>query len=146
MQQFTLLSHTADIKIHATADTKEQIFSAALHGMFCCMRSSHEFCRDDVAGDRFLDNCIERPVKVESGDIGALLVDFLSLALSYADVYDEAYFDVTVNELTETSLDATLKGVKVEGYDGVEIKAVTYHDLKFEKTEKGFSAEVVFDI
>lgn len=147
MPQFTLLPHTADIKIRVEEKTLEHLFIAMLHGMFCCMRPSHEACLSNVQHNDLEDiYTLHHNINVESGDLPTLLVDFLSTALSYADIYDEAYFDAVINSLTDTTIDAILKGVKVEGYDSVEIKAVTYHDLKLERTTKGFVAEVVFDI
>lgn len=146
MYNFTLLPHTADIKIRVQENCLERLFIATLYAMFCCMRPSHKACSDINYYKSSEGQFISRHIALEAGDLGVLLVDFLSIALSYADIYDEAYFDAQINSLTDRTVDATFKGVKVTGYDGVDIKAVTYHDLRIEKTEKGFVAEVVFDV
>ena len=41
---------------------------------------------------------------------------------------------------------ATLCGIKVEGFEVVEIKAVTYHELKIKKENDTWQADIVFDI
>ena len=43
-------------------------------------------------------------------------------------------------------LKSTVKGVKITGFDVVEIKAVTYNDLKVEYNDGLWTAEIVFDI
>lgn len=75
-----------------------------------------------------------------------LLIDFLSEALYLSDVNDEAYFNATFSEFSETSLKAMLHGIEIERFQVVEIKAVTYHELKIEKINNSWQAEVVFDI
>ena len=88
----------------------------------------------------------KRKAEVVSTAQDLLLVDFLSEALYFSDVYNEAYLDAEIHTLTETEVKATLHGIKVERFDVVEIKAVTYHDLKIRKEGDYFVADVVFDI
>ena len=85
-------------------------------------------------------------IRVTAADREALLVDFLSYALYLCDVHNEAYLDVDIHKLTSTSITAIVKGVKVTGFEVVEIKAVTYNDLKVEYANGVWQAEVVFDI
>ena len=89
---------------------------------------------------------IKHHVTTTSMDRETLLVDFLSDCLYLSDVHNEAYFKAQFKKLTETELDATIVGVPVDGFEVVEIKAVTYHDLQIEQIEGALRATIVFDI
>ncbi len=146
MPIFEQLPHTADIKIRVFGKTKEELFRHALIGMFQVIGPHAKGCtkKDDVL------ICSDLPkkhnVEVSSPDIESLLVDFLSDALWLSDVHNEAYLDVQIHELTNTYIKATIFGVEVTGFDVVEIKAVTYHDLYIQQVDGAWQAEIVFDI
>lgn len=143
---FEVLSHTADIKIRVWGTTPALLFKHALLGMFTCIDPQAEGCRK-------IDNriiCDELPrfheIYVEGPDVEALLVNFLSEALCLSDIYNEAYFDVIIHTINETSIRATLYGVPVKGFEVVEIKAVTYHGLAIKKIDAIWQTDIVFDI
>ena len=146
VKDFEALSHTADIKIRAYGETKKELFRHALIGMFQVIGPQVPGCR--VSNERVI--CEELPQKhdiaVESPDQVALLVDFLSEALYLSDVQDEAYLDVDIHQLTDKKISATLRGVKITGFEAVEIKAVTYHELVIKKVNDTWQADIVFDI
>lgn len=146
MIDFEMLPHTADIKIRAYGATKKELFRNALIGMFNSVQPLTDTCH--VENDRVV--CDELPVAhdvvLKSGDEESLLVDFLSEALYLSDVYDEAYFDADIHELTANIVKATVRGVHITGFDVVEIKAVTYHELAIKKNDDGWQVDIVFDI
>ena len=74
------------------------------------------------------------------------VVDFLSEALYLSDVHNEAYLDATIRYVDDNRIDAVLHGIKVRGFEVVEIKAVTYHDLRVEQIDGVWQADIVFDI
>lgn len=143
---FEVLPHTADIKIRAYGKTKKDLFRNALIGMFQSIHPIAPECR--VIDNRVI--CFDLPerhtIKLKASDEESLLVDFLSEALYLSDVHNEAYLDVTIDELTEASINATLHGVAITGFEVVEIKAVTYHELVIQKIDDMWQADVVFDI
>jgi len=83
---------------------------------------------------------------VRSLSTETLLVDFLSECLYLSDVNNEAYFDAQFKEFSDTELDALVFGTKITGFEEVEIKAVTYHDLELEQVDGVWVATIVFDI
>ena len=99
-------------------------------------------------GDRLVCKNLpkKRELTVVANDYDSLLVDFLSEALYLSDVDNEAYLDATVHMMTDQSIKATLHGVPVTGFEVVEIKAVTYHDLHVQKMNGGWRTDIVFDI
>lgn len=140
------LPHTADIKIRVYGQTLNALFKNAVIGMFqvihpiipeCAVINNRVVCRQLP---------ITREVLVESIDLEALMVDFLSQILYLSDVHNEAYLDAQVAEINYTHIRATVYGTKVQGFEVVEIKAVTYHELKIEQIQGRWQAEIVFDI
>lgn len=146
MPIFEQLPHTADIKIRVFGKTKEELFKHALMGMFKVIGLHAIGCIK--RGDILL--CPDLPkqhnVEVSSPDIESLMVDFLSEALWLSDVNNEAYLDAQIHVFSDTHIDATVLGVEVSGFDVVEIKAVTYHDLYIKQIGNIWQAELVFDI
>jgi len=131
---FKVLEHAADLIIQATGKTPEELFSEMLRGMF------------EAIKPKFANNkMIKRQISVKSFDLKALLVDFLSEALYQSDINNEAYFKATFKKFSETELEAELFGRKIDSFEE-EIKAVTHHNLKIEKKDDEWEAEVLFDI
>jgi len=145
-KDFEVLPHTADIKIKAYGRTLQQFFCNALLGMFQSVGPIIPECKKK-SGRVICDNLPQkRKIEVRAPDIDALLVDFLSEALYLSDVHDEAYFLAEISEISETSVSAVLHGIRVKGFDVVEIKAVTYHELEVKNVNGVWQSYIVFDI
>jgi SHS2 domain-containing protein len=146
MKDFEVIPHTADIKIRVYGRDLAEFFRNAVFGMFQSIGPKAPECRE-VQG-RLV--CPQLPkkheVEVVSLDLESLLVDFLSEALYLSDVNDEAYLDARIHEVTEKHIKATLYGVKITGFEVVEVKAVTYHGLEIKKVDDSWQADIVFDI
>lgn len=148
MKDFESISHTADLQIHVYGKTLKDLFRNALIGMF---QSIKPITRDKncyYKNDRLIcENLTEiHDVNLTSINMESLLVDFLSEALYLSDVNNEAYLDADITELTDGKICARLSGIKISGFEVVEIKAVTYNDLKIEKQAGYYFANIVFDI
>ena len=146
IKDFELIPHTADLKIRVYGADYHELFANALRGMFQAIRPIVSGCA--IEQDRVV--CKELParhhIKISSSSYETLLVDFLSEALYLSDVNNEAYLDVLINTLIATEVDAELFGIAVQGFEVVEIKAVTYHDLAIRKKNDHMEADIVFDI
>jgi len=145
-KDFEAIEHTADIKIRVYGASLRELFTHALIGMFQSIGPHANGCK--MVDDRLICATLDRPreIQIVSPDRDALLVDFLSEALYMSDVYDEAYLDCTIHELTDTQMKATIHGIGVSGFDVVEIKAVTYHGLEIKQIDGVWQANIVFDI
>jgi len=143
---FKTLEHTADLKIRAWGVTHAELFVNALVGMFQSIRPIATACYTE--NDYLVCPTLSqrRDVKISSHGWEFLLVDFLSEALYLSDTLNEAYMDAEFVELREEFLQATLYGVQIQGFEVVEIKAVTYHDLHIRKESNKYVADIVFDI
>lgn len=146
VKDFELVPHTADLKIRAYGTTLQELFRNALKGMFASVKPQSNSIRYDDEMPIVKHFTVEHKVVVKSGDQEALLIDFLSECLYLSDVHNEAYFDAQFVTFSDTELDAIIYGVKITGFEVVEIKAVTYHDLTLEQIDGVWCATIVFDI
>lgn len=146
VRDFEFVPHTADIKLRVYGNTLEDLFKHALNGMFQSINPQSEHC--SYQDNRTVCDSlpVTRDIGVNAPDINALLVDFLSYALYLSDVHNEAYFDAEITKLSPTYIQATVKGVSITGFSGVEIKAVTYHDLEIKQINGSWQTDIVFDI
>jgi SHS2 domain-containing protein len=91
----------------------------------------------------------ELPLQVEASDPPGLLVNWLSEILYRVDAEGWLFCDFELQNLTEHSLSATARG---ERFDRSRhrvkllVKAITYHQLAFEETARGWRARVFVDI
>lgn len=134
MRSCEVLPHTADLRLKVYGISKEDLFRNALKGMF-----------ESVHPKGVGTPAPPRTVKVQSTDINSLLVDFLSEALTLSDINDEAYLDAEISALTDTQIEAELRGIKIKGFEE-EIKAVTHHEVDIKKVGDRWETMIVFDI
>lgn len=133
---YEIIAHTADLRLKVSGKNPEDLFREALKGMTSVLK----------ADTKHLPASVRQTVAVEAADRTALLVDFLSEALSRAQIYKEAYTDVHFRHFTERAVEAELIGAKVSEFDE-DIKAVTYHEANVRQNERGeWETMLVFDI
>lgn len=145
-KDFEIVSHTADIKIRVYGTSLNELFRHALIGMFQVIHP--KIPGSEVRNERVIckNLPVRREVEIRATDREALLVDFLSEALCFSDMYNEAYLDAYIQELTDTHIKATLYGTEIIGFEVVEIKAVTYHELTIKEINNQWQVDIVFDI
>jgi SHS2 domain-containing protein len=146
MKDFEIIPHTADLQIHVYGTTLPELFEHALQGMFQATKPQAQGCH--YKDDRLICDTlpIMRDVGINSPDVNALLVDFLSTALYLSDVHNEIYLRMTVTSFTPNSIIADLHGVAISGMQESEIKAVTYHDLAIVQKDGIWQTDIVFDV
>lgn len=145
MRDFEALPHTADLKIRVYGASLLELFSNALIGMFQSIEPVVPQCA--IVHDRVQCDMLpaQHAISLSAPEVDLLLIDFLSEALYLSDVHNEAYLGVDIHSIDEHSINAVIKGVPVKRF-GIEIKAVTYHDLHIHKTGDGYQVDIVFDI
>lgn len=133
---YAIVGHTADVRMRVTGTSREKLFEDALAGMMVFL--------DPKKAPSLTQS--SRAIELYAQDAAALLVDFLSEALTLAHIHREWYPRVRFYELSDTALRAELAGIPIDAF-GEDIKAVTYHEAKIQKNEKGeFETTIVFDI
>jgi SHS2 domain-containing protein len=134
---YELLPHTADIRIHATGATLEELFQGAAAGMMSVIRKDYERLKPEPSRHRtFVVSALDRET---------LLIEFLSELLAMIDTENELYPKLTITELHERRLRVEVVGASVDGFDE-DVKAVTYHDVSITETPEGLGTTITLDI
>jgi SHS2 domain-containing protein len=135
MKKYQNLEHTADLKIRAFGKTKEDVFSNMAVGMFENICDKKAILKDQP---------VKREIKVKANDLPGLLVEFLNELVTLGDINDEVYLKYEVRSIKD-EIKGRVYGYKVKGLK-MEVKAVTYNELKIKEINGKWVAEVVFDI
>jgi len=140
---YKLLSHTADIRILARADSIELLFESALEGLCNVLY-------DDLSELKKLFKAesseILISVETESYDKSSLLIDFLSSCLSQMHLHNAILFNIQTITVSNNSIFAIIAGSKVNSFDN-DVKAVTYYDTNIKKDDDGlFEVIITLDI
>jgi protein archease len=138
MESFRVLEHTADVGFEATGATREEVFVNAARAL------------QDLSVD--LNSIVSREevaVAVEGENPSELLVNWLSQILYLFDAEGWVFRDFGLRRLEDRALDAVARGEKFDRARHpvkLQVKAITYHQLKLEHTPHGWRAQVYVDI
>ena len=130
---FEEISHTADWSVHVWAGDLPSLFAESARAM------------NALAGTRITQGPrLQRSFEAEGPDAESLLVAFLSELVYYQEQENLAFdrFDLQVED---RALRVDMEGAPIETVDKA-IKAVTYHNLKIVKTDRGLETAIVFDV
>lgn len=131
--------HTADIAFEAVGSTLEEMFEQAA----IAVQNVQVDIKQIGAGE-----C--REIALEADDMEKLLFDFLSELLFYKDseLLIFSKFDLKVSEGTMNKVSGKCCGeVLNDKHDQkVDVKAITLHMFKVEKTTEGWKCFVIVDI
>jgi len=135
---YELFEHTADLGLRVRGPDLETVFADAARGLFSMIVP-------DLGSVRLLEKA---RFEIEGKALDLLLFDWLNELLY---VYETrrlllAGFQVTVSD---GLLRATARGEPLDRNRHAldhEVKAITYHGLKLERTDKLWLAEIIVDI
>lgn len=133
MPQFEEIDHTADWAFRAFGNDIKELFANAAYALFA------------LEGALDAHSTLTREIHVAGIDREALLVNWLSELLFLQETKRETYQKFEITKLSDTELTATVHGAHTQPITKF-IKAVTYHDLRIQQTEKGWEATVVVDV
>ncbi len=138
MESFRVLEHTADVGFEALGATRQEVFvnaARALQDLSVDLASIA--ARDGVA------------INVEGENGAELLVNWLSQILFLLDAEGWVFHNFEISRLGEAALSAVARGEKFDRarhHVKLQVKAITYHQLKLEQTPWGWRAQVYVDI
>ncbi len=136
MKKFVFEEHTADIRIIATADSLTGLFDIALKALCNALRYD---------SDSFKTPDISVKAVIRSIDTSALLIDFLSEALSLMhhkkSVFCNALFDI----FDDKYIECTFLGTMVDSFHE-DVKAVTYTEAEIRQISGAYEVIFVLDI
>jgi SHS2 domain-containing protein len=135
---YRILEHPADVGIEAFGHSVEEAFEYAALGLMSL-----------IVEPASVDPSEQRFVSLNGTDLENLLVRWLSEIIYLYDGEDFLLSDVSVKHLAQGGLEATLTGEKVNENKHklrMDIKAITYHQLKVDETQDGVLLRVFLDI
>ena len=130
---FEEIAHTADWSARIWAQDLPSLFTEAARAMNALSGTVTRY------GPRQT-----RTFEAEGPDVESLLVAFLS-ELVYYQEQENVAFDTFELRVASQWLKTAMHGTQIESVDKA-IKAVTFHNLKIEKTDEGFETTIVFDV
>jgi SHS2 domain-containing protein len=130
---FQEIEHTGDCAIRVWADDLPGLFVRAAQGLY------------QVSGSRFgPGKRTERRLKLHADDAEGLLVVFLS-ELIYRQEHEDLGFDTFDLRVDRNRLVGKMHGRKLTAI-ARPLKAVTYHGLRIDRSDPGYTCELVFDV
>jgi protein archease len=128
-------------EISHTADWSARVWAADLPSLFTEAARAMNSLSGTVTGAGLR---VRRTFEAEGPDPESLLVAFLSELLYYQEQENLA-FDIFDLRVASQWLKVEMEGAQVAASEKA-IKAVTYHNLKIEKTNEGLETTIVFDV
>ena len=143
MGTYEILEHTADVGLRARGATLEEVFATATEGMMAIAGTWQPDSSSRSAGA-----VEEVPLEVDGGDLAGLLVEWLGEALYVQDSRSDGVAGVRVDSVETSRATGALLVRPFAGdpSEGVQIKAVTYHQLAVDGADGDWTATVFFDI
>jgi SHS2 domain-containing protein len=133
---YELLEHTADLGVRASGATLAEVFEQATIGLVEVLGAWRP---GPGSGEPLA-------VAVEAEDLGGLLVDWLNEIVYLQEVHAASLAAVEVEQVGEGRAAGTVALSTEPPSAGTYVKAVTYHQLKVEQREGGWTAEVYLDV
>jgi SHS2 domain-containing protein len=130
------ISHTADVRIRARAQTLEALFSDACDALMQVMYGTSR------------KGIIKKKITITSVDIDSLLLDFLSEILFVSEVEGIVFSRAAVH-IDGFNLLADLEGEpfnKQRHAKGTEVKGISYSDLSIRHDANGYMVNIIFDV
>lgn len=137
MEKYKFIDNiTSDVLFEAYGKELKDVFTNAAEAL------STVICKTDLIKP-------EKEVKIEvNGTSGEdLMINWLQAIIAHVDIEEMFFVKFTITEIDETHLVAYVGGETVTPEKGeTVVKAVTYHQFKFEKTDDGYMCRVSLDI
>ena len=140
MEKFEFIEHTADFGLCVYGKTSADLFKNYATTLF------------SIITDYQPKKIINRKITLQAQSLAELLVDWLNelLSIFFADDFLPKEYSLKISDDKGGKiLQAEIKGEKFDFENNElkrEIKAATYHDLKVEENDRGYVAEVIFDV
>lgn len=138
MKRYQTIDHTADIGIVAFGKDLKEVFVNSAYAMFDIITEADAI--KPVEGYEF---------SLSAENIEELLVTWLDELLFKYETERILFGDFKINSLDEKHIEAIAVGEKLDRSRHViktEIKNVTYHQLRIERVNDIWEAQIIFDV
>jgi len=138
MKNYEVLEHTADIGIRVKSSSLDGLFKSA--GLAITELSAKKQKNQFPEKHKFV-------ITQKANNVEELFVNWLNELLSLSSAEALIFEDIKINQINEQFVDAIATGTDSRNYKtNIEIKAATYHQLKVQKVNSHWQAEVIFDV
>lgn len=135
---YTFISHTADIGFRVWGKTLRELFQDAAKAVVASMMEvGRETPKEEVS------------IELKASSLEELLVKWLEETLFLFETKNFVGLVFKIESCKPKNFRATIVGVDWDEKKQTlktQIKAVTYHGLEIQKTEKGYEAQVILDV
>ncbi|UCD07635.1 MAG: archease [Candidatus Aenigmatarchaeota archaeon] len=127
---------TSDVMFEAYGKDLKEVFENAAEALFTV-----------ICQTKKVKHNITKDIVIEAEDVRELMINWLQELIARVDIEHLFFSKTEIQEISETKLNAKVYGDKAKPELGeTVVKAVTYYEFKFEKTDKGYVARVSLDI
>lgn len=134
MGHFEVLEHTADVGLAATGATLDEVFEQATIGLA------------EIIGIWAPGPADRVEISLAARDVPGLLVDWLSEFLWLHESRSAALASVEVDSVHDDQVSGRFGLSDLQTATGVQVKAITYHQLSVEKVGDEWRARIFFDV
>lgn len=138
-RKYEVFSTTADVGIDIKGDRFEEFYSNAIKGLNLLI-----FGFDFNKSNRQIP--LSYPFKFKGDSSENVLVNLLSEVIFLVYSKNKITIGLQIKKVNDTSLDADLFTLKSTVEPVIEIKSVTYHNLKIIEKKGVKSTKIIFDI
>jgi SHS2 domain-containing protein len=131
------IDHSGDVALEIWGATRSELLANATRGLCGLMTWSA------------VESVRTRRIEVRASSLPDLLVDWLSAVILAAATHAELYGHATVETAEDGFAAGLLHGAPLDPARHAlrfDVKAATYHEVRFEHTAYGYHARVVFDL
>ncbi|UQA57697.1 archease [Polyangium aurulentum] len=133
----TFEEHTGELRLRLDAPTVEGLFVEAARALAELAVGTDERLPEPEGEPE--------PVRLESVDREALLVDWLNELIFRTEIDGKAYVDCRLARIDESTLEATIRGASHPALRPL-VKAATLHGVHITEKPHGYSVTVILDI
>ena len=135
---YEFFEHTADIGLRVTGNTLTELFIHAANGLVAI-----------VTDESVIEAKETRPIALTAVSVEGLLRVWLTELIVWFDAECFVPASYELKYINETKLQGAIRGERFNPSRhaaGVEVKGVTYHQFRVERTDGGWQANVIFDV
>lgn len=138
MGKYETFSTTADVGIRIQGSGYEDLLQSAVNGLNLLYFDDHNFSSSGSPS--------VYPFEFHGDSLENILVNLLSEIVFLLQNENKITIGIKIKEINETFLNADLLTITADKEPNLEIKSVTYHNLKVSRKNNMLSTEIIFDI
>jgi SHS2 domain-containing protein len=138
MEKYETFSTTADVGIRIQGSGYEEFLQSAVKGLNLLYFDDHNLSSSASSS--------VYPFEFQGDSLENILVNLLSEIVFLLQNENKITIDLKIKEINETFLNADLLTIPADKEPDLEIKSVTYHNLKINRENNVLSTEIILDI